>query len=267
MFIIGERLNTSIPEISEAVKNRNSEQILEEARIQVDAGANALDINAGTHGKTEEEDVLWILGEIQEQVDVPISLDSSNPRVIEALLTNYNGKGTPVINSITGEPEKLSALTELLKEHDCEVIVLAIGESGIPDTPDDRLSALSKNIQYLEKAGIVQSRIFADPLIFPISTDTSKALVTIETLKCIKQKYTEVRTIVGLSNISFGLPKGKLLNRTFLAMLMSNGLDAVILDPTAKGIMATIRAANVLLNQDEYCGKYIADHRAGKLDH
>jgi 5-methyltetrahydrofolate--homocysteine methyltransferase len=266
LYIIGERLNTSINEISKAVKGRDKEFITEEACMQVDAGANALDINAGTHGRTEEDDVLWMLEIVQDAVEVPISLDSSNPEIIESCLNSYKGSGTPIINSTNGESPRLNAMSKLLKEHDSNIIALAMDERGIPDSADQRVEIISGILQHLGDDGVDNGRVFADPLVFPISTDTKKALYTIETLKGIKSSYPEVRTIVGLSNISFGLPKGQLLNRTFLAVLMAHGLDAAILDPTKTGIMQTVRAAKVLLNQDEYCAGYISAYRSGKLE-
>lgn len=265
MFIIGERLNTSIPEISEAVKTHDVKTITIEAQTQVDAGASALDINAGTHGKTEMDDVLWLLTSVQDAVDVPVSLDSSNPEVIKTLLNKYRGRGPPIINSINGESSKLSALEPILKEHHSEVIALAMDERGIANNPGERLDVVKKIVEYFETAEIDTKRIYVDPLVVPVSTDTTKPLCTLGTLQALKQKFPELRSIVGLSNISFGLPKGKLLNRTFLAMLLSYGLDAAIMDPTDKKIMSTIKAADVLLNYDEYCGRYILSHRKGNL--
>ncbi|UCH89256.1 MAG: dihydropteroate synthase [Thermoplasmata archaeon] len=266
MYIIGERLNTSIPEISKAVKSRDKDKIIEEACAQVEAGEAALDINAGTHGRSEEDDVLWMMDVVTDGANVPLSLDSSNAGIIEVCLNQYKGPGTPIINSINGEAAKLEALTKLIKEHHCDVIALAMDERGIPDTAAARLEVITKVIDHLENEGIARSRIYADPLVIPVSTDTSKALCTIETLQGIKKDFPEVKTIVGLSNISFGLPKSKLLNRTFLAILIASGLDAAILDPTMPGIMPTVKAAEVLLNHDEFCTNYLSAYRSGKLE-
>ena len=266
MFIIGERFNTSIPEISKAVKSRDADFIINYARAQLDAGASALDINAGTHGRSEQDDVLWLLQTLQDAKDVRISLDSSNVKIIEVLLNKYRAAEKPIINSITGESNKMADMTKLLKDHDSDAIALALDDKGIPDNASGRLDVVNAVIKGLENDGIEQKRLFVDPLIFPVSTDTTKALVTIETLKGIKTTYPEVRTIVGLSNISFGLPKPRLLNRTFLAMLMACGLDAAILDPTMKGLMSTVCAAEVLMNKDDFCGNYIAAHRSNKLE-
>jgi 5-methyltetrahydrofolate--homocysteine methyltransferase len=265
MFIIGERFNTSISEISKAVKSRDADFIIDDARAQLDSGASALDINAGTHGRSEQEDVLWLLQTLQDAMDVRISLDSSNVKIIEILLNKYRAGEKPIINSITGEKSKMADLTKLLKDHDSDVIALALDDNGIPDNSKGRLDVVNNLVKSLENEGIEQNRLFVDPLVFPISTDTTKALVTIETLKGIKAAHPDTRAIVGLSNISFGLPKPRLLNRTFLAMLMAHGLDAAILDPTMDGLMSTVCAAEVLINKDEFCGNYIAAHRSKKL--
>lgn len=266
LFIIGERLNTSISEISKAVKSKDGDYIIKEARAQIEAGANAVDINAGTHGKSEKDDALWMLETVQDAMDVRVSIDSSNPKVISRGINKYRASGRPIINSINGEAKRLSELKELLKDHDSEVIALAIDDNGIPDNPQGRFEILSRVVKELQDSEIDPNRVFLDPLVFPISTDTTKALVTIETLRTLKRNFPNSRTIVGLSNISFGLPKAKLLNITFLTMLLANGLDAAIMDPTARGMMPTVRAAMVLLNRDEYCGEYIAASRAGKLE-
>jgi 5-methyltetrahydrofolate--homocysteine methyltransferase len=171
-----------------------------------------------------------------------------------------------MVNSINGERTHCQKVLPLVKEYNCEVIGLLLDENGIPDKPEERVKIGSKIIDQLHEYEIPIDRLFLDVVIQPISTDTSKGITILETLKMVKQEFPAVKTVLGLSNISFGLPENELINRTFLAMLMVYGLDAAIMNPMDKQILGSLQTAKMLLNQDEFCMKYITAYRDGGLN-
>ena len=273
MLIIGECINSTTPEVLEAIENRGVDFIQELAKGQVEAGANYIDVNAGARIKTEREDLDWLINTVNEVVNVPLSIDSANPDTIKHGLEIYSGlkqkNNEPefkvMVNSINGERTHCQKVLPLVKEYNCEVIGLLIDENGIPDKPEDRVKIGSKIIDQLHEYEIPIDRLYLDVVIQPISTDTTKGITILETLKLVKQDFPEVKTVLGLSNISFGLPENELINRTFLAMLMVYGLDAAIMNPLDKQILGSLQTAKMLLNQDEFCMKYITAYRDGRL--
>lgn len=274
MLIIGECINSTTPEILEAIEKRGGDFIQELAKGQVEAGANYIDVNAGARIKTEREDMEWLINTVNEVVNVPLSIDSANPDIIKHGLEIYSGlkqksnesEFKVMVNSINAERTHCQKVLPLVKEYDCDVIGLLIDENGIPDKPEDRVSISSKIIDQLHEYEIPIDRLYLDVVIQPISTDTTKGITILETLRLVKQEFPEVKTVLGLSNISFGLPENELINRTFLTMLMVYGLDAAIMNPLDKQIIGSLQAAKMLLNQDEFCMKYITAYRDGRLN-
>ena len=266
MLIIGEKINSSRKDIKEMVENKNKEFIQELAQKQVEGGAQMLDLNIGTIRKGEPEDMKWLVKTVQEAVDVPLCIDSPNHEAIEAGLEVYDWrKGKALINSVTAEREKMELIFPLVKKYKCSVVALTMDERGIPQDSKERFKIADELIRALINKGIPTEDIYIDPLTLPVSANIQNSNTVLETLKRIKDLHPEVKTIIGLSNISYGLPERKLVNQSFVVLAVAYGLDAVILDSTDQKIMALIKATNLLLGKDEFCGQYLKAFREGKL--
>jgi 5-methyltetrahydrofolate--homocysteine methyltransferase len=263
MFLIGELINSTRKRVREAVLARDAGYIQEIAVKQRDAGADRLDVNGGVAGQ-EAECLAWLVNVVQEAVDLPLCLDSSDAEALRAALPLV--KGQPMINSITGEEARFEAILPLLKEYSAKVIALAMGASGPPSGLDDRVATGCRLVDRLTDAGIALDDIYVDPCVLPVSTGPEHGRAVAGAVGRIMSRYPGVHTSVGLSNVSFGLPVRKLLNETFLVLLMSQGLDAAIVDPCDRQLMANIAAAEALLGRDEYCASYLKAYRAGKLE-
>lgn len=263
MLVIGERINGTRKEIARAISERDAEFIMKEVRAQVDAGAGMLDVNAGASPKTEAEDLKWLVEAVQSEVDVPLAIDSASPEALAAGLSAH--KGRTLINSITAEEERFRAVLPLIKEYDASVVALTMDSSGMPEDVEGRVAIAEDLVRLFCDAGIPLEKIYFDPLVRPVATEGGQGAAVLEAVREIKTRFPEARTICGLSNVSFGLPERGLLNRTFLAMLLAAGLDAAIVDPTDKRMMACLFACKALLGQDEYSLKYINAQRKGLL--
>lgn len=264
MLIIAERINSTRKNIAPAVKERNTAFIQNEAKKQAEAGANYIDCNGATVGPAAEPDALcWLVKTVQEVVDLPISLDSPNPAAIAAALKVH--RGTAMINSISGERDKLERVLPLVLEHKAKVIALCMDDTGMPQTDEDRIRVGSKLVDHLLSKGVPAEDIVIDPLICPISTDSNHGNFVLKAIASLKQRYPAAKISIGLTNVSFGLPERKWLNRAMLLLAMAAGLDAAIADPTDAEQMALLFAAEALLGRDEMCANYIGAARAGKL--
>ncbi len=264
MLIVGESINSTISSVGQAVKDRDAAFIKGLARDQVDAGAQVLDVNAGVMGTDEVEGLVWLVDIVQKAVDVPLVLDSANPEAIEAALKVHQGR--PMVNSISGEQQKLDTLVPLIADNDCSVIALCLDDRGIPETPEARLDIANLMVKQSTSAGIKPEDIYVDPLILSLGTDWQAAKVSLETITLIRRELPQVRITGGMSNVGFGMPNRRLLNRMFLTMAMAIGLDAAFIDVRDRKLMTTISAANAILGEDPYCRSYFKAHRAGKLE-
>ncbi|MGQ9631348.1 MAG: methyltetrahydrofolate cobalamin methyltransferase [bacterium] len=265
MLVIGERINSSRKSIEPAISNRDTEFILREAKNQVEGGANFIDINAATLMDREIEAVEWLVRTIQGAMNIPLCIDTPNPDAIEAALKIHRGQA--MINSITGERARYEGIVPLVKEYKAKVIALTMTDEGkMPQDGEGRYGAATRLIERLMKDGVPIDDIYVDPLVFPVSTNTQAALMVTDTIRRIMGDFPGVHTVCGLSNVSYGLPNRKLINQIFLVLAMQAGLDAVILDPTDKRIMANLIVAETLLGRDEYCMKYLEAHKSGKLE-
>ena len=266
IIVVGEKINTSRKKVKEAAKNRDASFIRNLARSQAEGGATFIDVNCGTFVDEEVEVMKWLVEEIQQEVDLPLCIDSPNPLAIKAGLEGHRN-GQAMVNSITAEKSRYDSILPLVKEYGCKIVVLCMDdESGIPEDAQTRFDIAAKVIDGLEKAGTKQDDIYVDPLIQPISTATNNGLSAIETIRMVRAKYPEAHSICGLSNVSFGLPSRKLLNRAFMIACMTMGLDGVILDPNDKEMMALVKATEALLDSDPFCGRYLKAYREGLLD-
>ncbi|MCF8012072.1 MAG: methyltetrahydrofolate cobalamin methyltransferase [Clostridiales bacterium] len=265
MLVIGEKINTSRESIKKAVETKDSEFIRKVAREQKEGGAHYIDINCGTFIDNEPELMEWLVEEVQKEVDLPLCIDSPNPEAVRAgFEAHKNGK--PMLNSISGEKERYDALAPLVKGYDCKVVLLTMDDTGIPTDAEKRFQVAKDVIADLKDGGVKEEDIYVDPLVQPISTDTTNGLSVLETIKKIHKEFDNVNTTCGLSNVSYGLPQRKLLNQTFMIMCMTEGLNGVILDPTDKKMMGLVTVSNSLLNKDPFCGQYLKAYRDGLLE-
>ena len=231
MIIVGELINGSRKPVAEALTRRDAKAIMEIARRQTEAGADLLDVNAGTGPDRETEDLLWLIEVITQGVETPLCIDSPNHEAMKAGLEKA-GQRAAMINSTTAEQDRLAAFLPLAEAHGCSIIALCMGEEGVPGEARGRYHMAELLVERLTAGNIPPEKICLDPIICPISVDGRAGRTALETLRLIKEGLPQARTICGLSNISFGLPQRQLLNRQFLSIMRAAGLDAAILDPT-----------------------------------
>ena len=267
MIVIGERINASNKSIGNAITNRDSEFISSQAKAQADAGADYIDVNTGT-GKYEYEQEIaamkWLVATVQSATDKPLAIDSEHPEVIEAGLQEYQGDNV-IINSVTAEPDKLDAIGPLAARYNAYLVTLAMGSEGVQSSIGKRLEACETIVSSLKEKGVDTSQLLFDPLVIPVSVDSNQGIVTLKTIEEISARYPDARTVIGLSNISFGLPNRSLINRSFLMMAAYAGLDAAILDPLDTRMMSIVKVADMLSGKDNLCRTYIRAYRKGTI--
>jgi len=263
-IIVGEKLNTSRKHVRKAVEERDAEFIKKETVAQAAAGAKFIDVNAGTNVASEASDLVWMTELVQSVTNLPCCIDSPNPEAIAKALAVHKGKA--LINSITPEKARLDGIVPLVRQYNTDVVALLMGEGVCTTSAQERLQLADLIVKRIEKEGIALDRVYFDPAVYAIATDPRAGLATIETIRELKRTYPQAKTICGLSNVSFGLPNRRLLNRTYLAMLVEAGLDGAIMDPTDVGMVSALYAARALTGRDEYCMEYITGHRENKLE-
>lgn len=254
LIIIGERINGSLVPVAQAIANRDADFIQALAIRQAKCGADYIDVNAGTQGDKEVEDMMWLVSTIQEASGLPLSLDTTNPDVLSAVMPSL--KHTPLINSCNADERRLDATIPLVKQYGCKLIALTLGPNNRPEPLPKRLEYAEKIMGYVRQAEIPTNRIFFDLIIMPLSVDNKTALHYFESIKALKAAYPNSKTICGLSNVSFGLPKRKFLNQTFLVAAIANGMDAAILDVLDKRMMLQILAIQAFMNMDPNVAVY-----------
>jgi len=263
MQIIGEKINGTRKEVGTAVDNRDETFIKHLAEEQVEAGADLLDINAGTTPDREPDDLAWLVRTVQEVVEVPLCLDSANPIALtEALKHNLQ---EPMINSINGDPDRLENILPIVVKYNCRVIAMVLDESRVPKSVDDRLIVVKKIFSTTRGAGIPDEKVYIDPMTMTIGTDTQAGLTALEAMRGIKRMYPKSHITCGLSNISFGLPSRSLINRTFLTLALEAGLDSAIIDPTDLQLRESLLATELLLGRDPFCRRYTQAFRSGVI--
>ncbi|MCD6271428.1 MAG: methyltetrahydrofolate cobalamin methyltransferase [Deltaproteobacteria bacterium] len=263
MIIIGELINTSRKSIAAMVKEQDQSGIQKVAYDQSANGANYIDVNAGTFMDSEAERLKWLITTVQSKTDCSCCIDSPNPSAVEAALSVH--KGQAMINSISLEKKRYDALLPIIAGTGLKVIALCMSDEGMPETADERLNIADKLVNGLVKNNVLPENIFIDPLVQPVAIRTNYGVEFLDALEKIKTALKGVHTVCGLSNISYGLPARKLMNRTFMAMAIAKGLDAAIINPLDNKIMANISAALALVEKDDFCMNYIKAYRAGKL--
>jgi len=265
MLIIGESLNATIPVVRQAVIDHDAAKIAALARTQTECGADMLDVNAAVPGQSEIENLVWMVQTVRSVTDLPLVLDSSNPQALEAALDIYNGP-TPIINSITGEMmEGHVGLIQLAVEHKCGLVGMCMDEAGISPDPEIRCSIAMKLFERSTSAGLEPENLYIDPLVMTIAADYTAGVDSLAVLRLIHERLPQVRTFCGASNISYGMPLRKLLNRTFASMQAALGMDAFLIDVRNRELMATMIASATLVGRDEWSMRYIKAYREGKL--
>ena len=253
--VVGERINpTGKKRFQQALREGDMNYVLEQAVSQAEAGAQILDVNVGAPGVDEPVLMEQVVKALQSVTSLPLQLDSSNVEALARGLRVYNGK--PIVNSTNGEPEKLAAILPLCKKYGAAIVGLAIDEKGIQPKAEDRVAIARRITEAALAAGIPREDIYIDCLTLTASAQQEDVLATVQALEACK-KELGVRTVLGVSNISFGLPCRTYLNTTFLTMAMYAGLDLAIMNPSSEEMMAAVYAYNVLTNRDTQSTKYI----------
>jgi 5-methyltetrahydrofolate--homocysteine methyltransferase len=257
--MIGERINpTGRKEVLAALQAGDFDMVRRDATSQVAAGAPVLDVNAGVPGADEPALLTKVMQVVMEVVDVPLSIDTANPKALAAALEVYQGK--PLINSTNGEEKNLAAVLPLAKEHGAAVISLCMDEDGIPPTAEGRLKVAAKIIARAGRLGIPMEDIVVDPLTMALGADSAAARVTLETIRLVVQEFG-VNMTLGASNVSFGLPDRKYLNAAFLTMALQAGVTCPITNPLVTEINTAVLALDLCLGRDDYGMRWIKAFR------
>jgi cobalamin-dependent methionine synthase I len=261
--VIGERINTSRKKVQTAVADRDAVYIETDVKMQLAAGADFIDVNAGARIGHEAEDMDWLLDTILPIATVPLCLDSPDPGILEKACSKVDK--IPMINSISLEKDRFDTMMPFLEGRDCKIVGLCMDDKGMPTSSQDIVERALTLISELGGIGFDPEAIYIDPLVQPISTDTDKGNMVLEAVRQIKAASPDVHITGGLSNISYGLPERKIINRTFISLMMAAGMDSAIIDPLDSRIMATIKTADMLLGKDHFCMNFLKEVRSGRL--
>jgi len=263
MLIVAERINSSRKSVARAIETRDAVFIRNEAKNQAEAGADYIDVNAGAFPGEELACLGWVVEVVQKAVDLPLAIDSPDPAVIQGVLPLLDRP--PMINSITLEPARLNHILPLVTSHGARVIGLCQSEERMAESIEDKVRLAGRLVESVTRAGIPLNDLYIDPLVYPLATHSGSAMAAMEAIDRIMREFPGVHTICGLTNVSYGLPERKLINRTFLAAAISRGLDGVIMDPTDPFLYAALKAGLAVAGSDDYCMGYIDAFRAGRL--
>lgn len=253
--LIGERINpTGKPDMEDMLRDEDYDSLCDEATEQVDEGAEVLDINLGLAGIDEEAAFTEFIPYLQTMTDVPLAIDTLNMEALEAALRLYNGK--PLVNSVTGADDMLHKVLPLVKKYGAAVVGLTMDERGIPQTAEERVKIAEKIIRTAESYGIKREDVLIDTVVQPAAFDTTTAQVTLTALKTVREAL-KVQTVLGISNVSYGLPKRTVLSAAFFTLALQSGLSAGIVNPLSRNVMNAYRAWCVLGGFDTECEDYI----------
>ena len=257
--IIGERINpTGKKKLAEDLSQGKFDVLVQEALSQKEAGADILDVNVAVSDVDETTILPKAVLKVLEVSGLPVCIDSSNPEALKKALEVYPYKA--LVNSVTGQEKSLKAVLPLVKKFGASVVGLAMDDSGIPKTADKRFAVAKRIIEVAESYGVPREDIVIDCLCLAQATETNSAVVTLKTLTRVSRELG-VATVLGVSNISFGMPGRKIINLSFLAQAISQGLNAAIVDPTIEGMVETILASDFLAGRDSYGRRYLKYYR------
>lgn len=261
MIVVGEKINGSIPAVAEAIANRDAEFIKNRAIAQTEAGATYIDCCASVPEAEEVETLKWMIDCIQEVTDLPIAVDSPSADVIAEAYKFCKKEG--IINSVSGEGDKVDKIFPLIADTKWGVICLLSDDSGIPKTAADRLKVFDFIMEKAKEYNISPDRLYIDPLVEMLCTSEDGMAMNVEVMSTIRKQYPDIHLVAAVSNISFNLPVRKLVNLGYTVLAMNAGLDSAILDPLNRDMMGVIYATEALLGLDDYCMEYIGAYREG----
>ncbi len=260
MLVIGERINGMFRDVRRAIQRKDKEVVRDLARRQVEAGAQALDVNVGTASDEPVEAMLWLMEAIQEAVDARLCIDSAKEVVFEPALEAC--KGRPIINSTTGAQEKLDFFLPLAQKYDAELIALTIDEAGVPSTTEARVEIAMRILVAAMEQGLSPDALYIDPVVLPVSALQDQPACVLEAIGQFRQLASPPpHVVVGLSNISQNTTRRPLINRTMLVMAIAHGLDAAVMDPLDTELMDAMITAELLLNKHLYCDSFLEAYR------
>ncbi len=263
MIIIGELINASRKEIGMAIEAGDRNIIKKVAIDQAQAGADYIDVNAGIFVGKEAQYLKWLVEIVQEVTDKPCAIDSPDPAAVQTALEVHDK--IAMINSISLEKERYEALLPVIAGTDFKIIALCMSDDGMPQTLDDRMKIADKLVNGLVQNNVPLENIFVDPLVQPVSVDNKFGLEFINSIEKIIATFPGIHTACGLSNISYGLPGRKYLNRAFMIQSIAKGLDGAIINPLDQGMISSILMGEVLAGKDDFCMKYIKGFRSGVI--
>jgi 5-methyltetrahydrofolate--homocysteine methyltransferase len=264
MLIIGEKINATRKSVNAALLARDAGFVQELALKQARAGSHLLDVNCGTVAAAAEPDAMqWLVRTVQQATDLPLCIDSPNPEALAAGLAVHAGR--PMINSISGENARYEKVLPLVTQTQATVIALCMDDRGIPAGQGQALEVGVALVERLMSDGIAVERIYLDPLVRTLSTQSDAVIDTLRLMTALGERFPGLHFVSGLSNVSYGLPERRHLNRAFIVMSIAHGLDAVIADPLDADLQALVYAAEALVNKDRFCLNYIKAYQEGRL--
>lgn len=263
MLVIGELINSSRPQVRDAVESRNAAALLEIARRQRESGAHYIDVNCSALGPNETASLRWLIPLLQDNLDVQFSIDSPNVRAILDALSLV--KGQPILNSVTADSPGLSEVLAAARERRAKVVGLCLSGTSLPSSPDETKANAERLLSKAADWSFPVHDLFLDPLVRAMSTGEPACRLFLDSLAAVKSLSPDVRTVCGLSNISFGMPARRSLNRAFLPLAAMHGLDAVILDPTDRELMGILHASKALADPEAGVMEYLAAFRNGLI--
>lgn len=264
MLIIGEKLNSSIPSVRQFINDKNTAAIQDLALRQVAAGAHYLDLN--TAQGDEVVNMEWLVRTVQEVTDISLCIDSTSATTIKKGLETVKGdKNRVLVNSISMEKSRIEEVLPLVLEYQCPVIALTLDDNGIPKTAEERMALSEQLVEILTKNNYDLSNLYIDPLVLPQAVSHTNATMFFQCLRDIK-RLLKVKTVSGLSNISFNTPKRKVINRHFLTLCMAFDMDAAILDPLDRKIMTSVITNDFLLGKDRFGKNFLKAFRGELLE-
>lgn len=258
MLIIGENINASIPRVKQMIIDHDSDSLVALAKEQEAAGAEIIDVNVGTGEGTaldEIKDMQWLVSLLSKHVGCKLCIDSADVAVLKAGIAAGGGQ-VGMVNSVKATDENISAVMPLAADNNLPLIALCMDESGIPEDAETRLRICDKIFEGSAVQGIPAENIYFDPLVLPVSTDISQGATTLKTLMGIKNRFPETKTVLALSNVSFGLPVRTMINQAMAHMAQFLGVDALLVNPLDPALMTAIKAGDAVLGQDRYCRRY-----------
>lgn len=263
MFIIGELINGMDQRVAGAIREKNKDFIRALARKQVDAGADALDVNCGPAPRDAAGDMRWLVETIQEEASCVLSLDSTKPEAIEAGLEASRQKC--IINSTSADISRLEIYCDMAKKYKASLVALVMDHKGVPQDKGGKLELAAQILSFAQESGFPLDELYLDPIVLPINVAQNQLFGILELIKDFKTLTNPApKIILGLSNVSQGSKKRRLINRTFLVMASAYGLDAAILDPLDNELMRSLITSELISNKTIYCDSYIEAYNKSK---